>query len=151
MRLPIALITLLTAGAVMAQTAAPKHEAAIRDHARFNMVQRLTAGLNLTVEQQNQVKAILDQSREQRKALQPKLREEHSALREAVKSDSEAKIDQITKEYAQVNAEAAAMHQKTMAKIYAVLTPEQKAKFDQRFEQGAWRNRVHAKGSSNRG
>ena len=152
MKLSIAFATILTAGALLAQTPAPAQEGAANHHAgaRQGMLQRMTKDLNLTADQQSQVKNILQSSREQTKAIQPKLREERSALRDAVKSDSEQKIDQITRQNAELNAEAAAIHAKTMAKIYTVLTPEQKAKFDQRFENGFWRNGHNAK-RSNRG
>jgi Spy/CpxP family protein refolding chaperone len=152
MKSPIAFVTILTAGALMAQTSAPAQEGSANHQGRAlqGMLQRMTKDLNLTADQQNQVKNILQSSREQTKALQPKLREERSALRDAVKTDAEQKIDQITRQNAELNAEASAIHAKTMAKIYTVLTPEQKAKFDQRFENGFWRHRDNAR-RSNRG
>jgi Spy/CpxP family protein refolding chaperone len=94
------------------------------------MLRRLTNRLNLTADQQARVKTIFADSRQQTKTLMPQLREERSALRNAVKSDSESQIDQITTKDAQLNAQIEAVHVKAMAKVYATLTPDQKAKFD---------------------
>jgi len=62
------------------------------------------------------------------------------ALREAVKSGSEQRIDQITQQNAQLDAQMRAIHAKAMAKVYAILTPDQKAKFDQMSEHRAVRH-----------
>jgi len=158
MKLPISLLatTLMAGGALMAQTPAPaqtpvtpKHEEhANRGPRSERFVARLTKRLGLTSDQQNQVKAIFKESREQAKALAPKLREERMALREAVKSDSVQKIDQITQQNAQLNAQREAIHAKAMAKVYGILTPDQKAKFDQMSEHRAVRHEHRAANSS---
>ena len=123
------------AGGLMAQTtapapSAPKNHATAANRSGW-MVRRLTQRLNLTADQQAKVKAIFADSRQQAKALAPQLREERSALKAAVKSDSESQIDQITAKNAQLNSQIEALHVKAMAKVYATLTPDQKAKFDQ--------------------
>lgn len=100
------------------------------------MVNRLTARLNLTPAQQMRVKGILADSRLENKALAPKLRDERMALHNAIKSDSLAQIDQITQQNVDINAKAEANHLKTIAKIYSILTPDQKAKFDWGFDRG---------------
>ena len=95
------------------------------------MMQRLSSRLNLTADQQTQAKAIFQQSRAQMKTLAPKLREERQAISAAVKSDNEQQIDQVLNQDAQLNAQARAIHAKAMAKFYQLLTPDQKARFDQ--------------------
>jgi Spy/CpxP family protein refolding chaperone len=95
----------------------------------------LTAGLNLTPDQQKQVRDIFGQSRPQMKALAPKFREERAAMAGAVKSDSENQIDQVAQQQAQLRAQMEAIHAKTLAKFYAILTPDQKAKVDQRMNR----------------
>ena len=122
------LLPLFAAGILSAQTApAPHHRAP-----GGQMMQRLSTRLSLTADQQAQAKAIFQQSREQMKALQPKLKEERQAISAAVKSGNEQQIDQLVQQNAPLNAQARAIHTKAMAKFYQILTPEQKAKFDER-------------------
>jgi Spy/CpxP family protein refolding chaperone len=138
MKIPMTVLSIFAAGALMAQTPAPKaapQAKAPGEHARGahreGFMRRMTARLGLTQDQQNQIQAIFKESREHNKDVMAKVKEEHMALREAIKSGSERDIDQITHRNAELNAKVAAMHAKTMAKVYAVLTPDQKAKWDQ--------------------
>ena len=122
------LLAIFAAGILSAQTAAPSY----RHRAPGGqMMQRMSARLNLTADQQQQAKAIFQQSREQMKALAPKLKEERQAVAVAVKADNEKQIDQIFKQDAGLNAQARAIHAKAMAKFYQILTPAQQAKFGQ--------------------
>jgi Spy/CpxP family protein refolding chaperone len=131
MKLGTFFLPLLVAGALSAQPAGP--------HTRQPMMQRLTASLNLTADQQAQAKSIFQGARQQTKAMAPQLRQEHQALSAAIKSDNEAQIDQLSQQDAQINAQARAIHAKAMAKFYSILTPDQKAKFDQRGHRNASR------------
>jgi Spy/CpxP family protein refolding chaperone len=127
------------AGALMAQKTVPAPSAS-NDHTAADhtaavsrsdrRVQRLAKRLDLTADQQTRVKAIFADSKQQVKALAPRLREERAALRAAVRSDSESQIDRITQQNAQLTAQVEAVHVKTMAKVYVMLTPAQQAKFD---------------------
>ena len=131
------LLPLFAAGILSAQPAAPPQA-----HHRApggQMMQRLSTRLNLTADQQQQAKAIFQQSRQQMKALAPKLKEERQSVAAAVKSDNEPQIDQVLQQNAPLNAQARAIHAKAMAKFYQLLTPDQKAKFD----QGRSRMRMH--------
>jgi Spy/CpxP family protein refolding chaperone len=96
---------------------------------------RLTAGLNLTADQHKQVRQIFGQSRTEMKTLMPKFREDRAALAGAVKSDSEEQIDKVAQQDAQLRAQMEAIHAKTLAKFYSILTPDQKAKVDQRMNR----------------
>src|SRR5215475_5482471 len=120
---------LLSTQAVSAQTT----QTAPKSHHRVGrpMLQRLTAQLSLTADQQSQAKAIFQQSREQMKTIAPQLHEQRQAMANAVKSGNEAQIDQVTQQNVPLNAQARAIHAKAMAKFYQILTPDQKAKFDQ--------------------
>jgi Spy/CpxP family protein refolding chaperone len=145
-KIPITALGALAAGVMAAQTPAPAPQApnAAQNQAgahrlgvsngQDRMLRRMTTRFNLTPDQQVQVKAILKDAREQNKGLNAKVREERMALHQAVKVDSVQQIDQITQQNAKLNAQVAASHLKTVAKIYATLTPDQKAKFDQRFD-----------------
>ena len=141
MKLPIFALAVLTAGAMMGQAPAPQQQNSAQSPAGVHrnaggrqraMLRRLTMRLNLTPDQQERVKGILKESRNQSRTLAAKVREEHQALASAVRSDSEQQIDQITQQNAQLNSQMEAMHLKQMAKVYAILTPDQKAKFDHR-------------------
>jgi Spy/CpxP family protein refolding chaperone len=119
-----------------AQTPTPAQNQAKSHHrVRQDMVQRLARRFNLTPDQQTKARQLFAKSREEMKALGPKLREERQAMRAAIKADNEQQIDQMTRQNAQLNAQARAIHAKTMAKFYQMLTPDQKAKFDQGRER----------------
>ncbi len=122
------LLPLFAAGILSAQTAPTPHHRVPGGQ----MMQRLSTRLNLTADQQQQAKAIFQQSREQMKSLRPQLQQERQAISAAVKAGNEQQIDQILQQNAQLNAQARAIHAKAMAKFYQILTPDQKTKFDQR-------------------
>ena len=127
----------------------PQHA---QHHPRQMMMQKLTADLKLTPDQQAKAKQIFAQSREQRKALAPKLREERGAVINAIKSDNVPQIDRAIRQNSQVNAQAAEIHARAMAQFYAILTPDQKAKMDQkldRFMRPAAARHGHAARESN--
>lgn len=142
MKFGLFLPAVLAAGMAMAQTTPPANtqpntssKTGQTEHNRPTMMQRLTADLNLTPQQQTQAKQIFDQSREQRRALGPKLREEREAMINAIKTNNVREIDRLTQSNSQLNAQAAGIHAKAMAKFYAILTPEQKTKMDQKLDR----------------
>ncbi len=153
-KFPIIALGILTSGAMLAQKTLPPEPAASSQQAagqqqtpahsqprqsarnwQDRMLARMTTRLNLTADQQTQVKGILKQAREENRTLAPKFREERMALDAAVKSDSLSQIDQITQQNVNLNSKMEANHLKTVAKIYAILTPDQQAKFDQHFDR----------------
>jgi len=116
------------------QAPAPSKSTSMRPHYRMiggPMVHRLTRELNLTPDQQTQARKIFEQARQQAQSLNPALRGQRQALSAAIKSDNESQIDRITLQGAQINARDRAIHAKAMAKLYSILSPDQKAKFDQ--------------------
>jgi Spy/CpxP family protein refolding chaperone len=137
MKIPLTFLTILLAGALYAQQPAPSGgnpPTTTRQHSaarRSDYTARLTRELNLTPDQQMKVKAIFADARQRREALAPKMREEHAALKTAVQKGDDREIDRIVHQNAQLNADVRALHVKAMAKVYALLTPEQKTKFDQ--------------------
>ena len=132
MKLGSFLLPFLAAGILSAQTAAPAPHH--RAPGGQNM-QRLSARLNLTADQQTQAKAIFQASRQEMKSLRPQLQSARQAMSAAVKAGNEQQIDQLTQQNAQLNAQARAIHAKAMAKFYQILTPDQKTKFDQRGQR----------------
>lgn len=93
--------------------------------------------LNLTDAQQAQIKDIMERQKPQREARWKELRESHQALREAARSDSydAARVQQLASRQAQLNAEMMVQRIETMRQVYALLTPEQKQKWDAKGEQ----------------
>jgi Spy/CpxP family protein refolding chaperone len=99
-----------------------------------NLEQRLTQRLSLTAEQQNKVHTILAErdviakgSREQAQAL-------NTSLTAAVKAGNEDQIDRISQDIANLHQKQVALHGKSMAKIYAALSPAQQAKVGPNLE-----------------
>jgi len=145
MKIPMIALATLTAGFMAAQAPPPQQPSTAQNgpsaHRRAGasrqgqMLQRMTAMLHLTPDQQGRAKAILRDSQEQAKALAAKVHEERGALAAAVKSDSEGQIDQITQQNARLNSQMEAIHLKAIAKVYSILTPDQKARLDARIDR----------------
>ena len=137
MKIPLTFLTILLAGALYAQQPAPSGgnpPTTTRQQSPAGRsgyaARHLTRALNLTPDQQTKVKAIFADARQRREALAPKMREEHAALKTAVQKGDDREIDRILHQNAQLNADVRALHVKAMAKVYALLTPDQKTKFD---------------------
>ena len=130
----------LIASTAMAQTPAPAQpgpstaqSTQMKSHRRAMggpQLGRLTRQLNLTVDQQNQARSIFQAARAQAKSAAPQVRAERQQMSDAIKSGNEAQIDRLTQQNAQLNSINRANHAKAMAKFYAILTPDQKTKFD---------------------
>ncbi len=113
-----------------------------------NFEQRLTQRLSLTAEQQNKVHTIIAErevigkgSREQMQAL-------NTSLTAAVKAGNEDQIDKISQDIANLHQKQVSLRGKSMAKIYAALTPAQQAKVGPNLEmlmgRPRFRTRAHA-------
>jgi len=107
------------------------------------MMQRLSEHLNLTPDQRQQVRAMFRDASAQTKPLRARLREERTSLAVAIKAGSEKQIDEITSQNADAVAKLQAIHAKTMAKVYTILTPDQKAKFDMVYSRHTHAKRTH--------
>ena len=134
MKFGLFLPAILAAGMLAAQSTPPAKTQTHEHHQPGVMMQRLTADLNLTAQQQAKAKTIFDQSWQQRKALAPKLKEERGAILNAIESDNVPQIDKLIQANTQLNAQAAEIHAKAMAQFYALLNPAQKVKMNQRLQ-----------------
>jgi Spy/CpxP family protein refolding chaperone len=132
-------LSLFVAGMLSAQTVPATHARAANSR-----MQRLTAQLNLTPDQQTQAKAIFQDSRQQAQALMPQLKQEREAMASAVKSGDEAQIDQLSQQNSQLNAQVRAIHAKARARFYALLSPAQKVTYDQNMKSRAAHMRKRA-------
>lgn len=122
-------LSLMTAGVLLAQPPAPQFgRGRGPGPGPRSFESRLTQNLGLSAEQQNKVHTIMAESRLSMQGPQQKMQTLQASLTDAIKAGDEAKIDQITQEMGSVHQQNAALHAKTMAKIYATLTPDQKMK-----------------------
>lgn len=123
----------LAGGLIFAQHAGqnPAGPAARRGH----FIQRVVNDLNLTPDQQAQAKQIMAGARQEAAPLRQQMKQNRQALAAAIRSGSDAQIDQITKAEAPVMAQLAAIRAHAFEKIYATLTPEQKTKADNMRQQ----------------
>jgi Spy/CpxP family protein refolding chaperone len=129
-----ALAAALATGLSVAQTQQQPTQQRNGEHRgrRGGMLDRLATRLNLTEAQKEQAKAEFQNAREQSQPLMAQLKETHQALADAVKTGkTEVEIDQIAGRQGDLMGELAAIRTKAMAKVYATLTPEQRAQADQ--------------------
>ena len=113
-----------------------------------NMHQRLMQELALSPAQKAQAKQIFQQVRTADQPIRAQLRDSRQALAAAIKSDDTAQIRQITQARASLIAKVMTSRSEAMAKFYATLTPEQKAKADQihqRMEQRIQQRRAQVR------
>lgn len=92
-------------------------------------IERLAQRLDLTDEQQAQVKEIKDASWEKHQALREKMQNNREAMREAIESDNTASIRSLADQKGDLIAEMSVLRANDRSKIKAVLTPEQQEEF----------------------
>jgi Spy/CpxP family protein refolding chaperone len=89
------------------------------------------AYLNLDAGQQASVKTILSDQQTASNALRTNLDRAHSALSAATKANSaDSEIDRLSANLGAVIAQTTAVQAKAYARFYALLSPDQKQKFD---------------------
>ncbi len=127
-------LTLLAATALMAQPPRPHFQGNQARGPRKDFETRLAQNLGLSAEQQNKVHTIMAESRLNMKDNRQQMQGLHASLTEAIKAGDEAKIDKITQDIGALHQQETANHAKTMAKIYATLTADQKTKVGPNLE-----------------
>ncbi len=80
------------------------------------------------------------QARKDAQPIQDKLQQNRQALSAAVKANDTAQIDALSKTQGELRGQMRAVHGEARAKIYADLTPDQKAKMGQVRSHRAKRN-----------
>lgn len=128
-------IALAVPVSALAQASAPAPEPRVREGAPI--VMHMLRGLDLTENQRTQIKALADSQREPMRAGMQKVREARRALRELAMSDKydAAAASAKAEEMARADAELARLSTENMQKIFALLTPEQKARLKARMAQ----------------
>lgn len=94
---------------------------------------RLARDLNLTEAQQSELKAFMDAQRATMDALRKKMDAERGQLDAATASGQfdEAQVRSLAAQQAQTHADLLVEQKRIEAKIYSLLTPEQRARFEQ--------------------
>ena len=91
----------------------------------------LAERLSLTDTQKQQAKAVFDTAQQANQALRDQIRQAHDALTTAAKAGrSDAEISVLGTNLGNLQGQAAANDAKALAKFYALLTPDQKTKYD---------------------
>jgi len=127
-------VAALASGMMFAQTPAPSNPQPPAQHRQWNrgqMFDRLATRLNLTDDQKQQAKSILQSSHESIKPVAQQLRQDRQALRQAVTTGNNAEIDRLSADVGNLTGQMTAARTKAFAKIYALLTPDQRTKADQ--------------------
>jgi len=124
----------LAAGMLFAQTQGTQpgmkpHRGAM---ARGGMIEHLANYLSLTPDQKAQAKTIFQEARQSSQSIREQLKQNRQALADAVKTaKGDAAIDSLAATQGTLNGQLVAIHTKAMAKMYSLLTPEQRQKADQ--------------------
>ena len=119
-------VAALAAGMVFAQ-ALPKAVARPRALVR----QRIAQALNLTDAQKQQAQAIIQQTRQTVQPLRQQAKQHRQALMAAIKAGKgDVEIHQLALTQGNLAGQLVAARAEALAKFYATLTPEQRAKAD---------------------
>jgi Spy/CpxP family protein refolding chaperone len=133
-----AAVTALAAGMAVAQAPdAATPPAAKRvpfTHPLFGR-QQLMQALNLTTAQRQQADSIFGEVRQKAQPIWQEMRQNREALHAAVKANNTAEIERLSSRQGELHGKALAIRSEAMAKFYAILTPEQRTKWDQIHQQ----------------
>src|ERR1035438_10015169 len=132
----LAMAAALVTGLALAQTPASSTPASPAGKAkaktvRGNIRHRMVKALALTPTQKQQAKALFQQTRKANEPLRAQLKQNRQALSAAVKANDVGQIRQLTQVQGTLQGQLMAARSEAMAKFYAGLTSEQKAKADQ--------------------
>ncbi len=103
-----------------------------------DMIEHIATMLNLSDDQKTQIKAIHEAARAATEPTMKKLGELHDQLEAATANGQfdEAKVRAIANAQAQLQADLTVEHERAKAKMYSVLTPEQRVKADEMHKHG---------------
>jgi Spy/CpxP family protein refolding chaperone len=132
-------LSLFAAGLLSAQPPAPRAhfgqgQGAPGQGHRLTFEQRLTQTLGLSPTQQNTVHTAMLESHVLGQGMQQKMQAAHQTLAAAVKAGNEDQIEKASSDIATLHQQQTSIHAKTMSKIYASLTADQKTKVGPNLE-----------------
>ena len=131
----------LASGMMFAQAPAPpvqpQSPAQRWQHRRGRMFDRMATKLNLTDNQKQQAHSIMQSAGESAQPITQQLKQNRQTLREAIKAGKpDADIDQLAATTGNLTGQVTIIRTKAFAKVYALLTPEQRTKADQLTGRG---------------
>ena len=122
----------MTAGLAVVPLAAQSHGGRGGGHMGGDfMGRRAAAALNLTDTQKQFAKDLRQQNQERVQAITQQLRENRQAMQEAVKANNLSQIQTLASQHGNLSGQLTAIHAESMARFWAQLTPEQKAKAEE--------------------
>jgi protein CpxP len=100
-------------------------------HGGGHFMHKMTKQLELSEDQQQQLTVLHEENKPQMQAQHEALRENHKKMHELIASGgyTEEKASQLAEQEGAITAEMARLRAAHMAKLYALLTPEQQKKF----------------------
>ncbi len=93
-------------------------------------VEQLTTLLGLTTAQQAQATAIFTNALTASQTVQSSMHTDRDSLAAAIKANNTATIDQVSAAIGTLQGQLTAINAKADAAFYAILTPDQQAKYD---------------------
>jgi len=119
------MVAALAAGAVLAQTGQGKLALGA------NLRQRVIKNLNLTDAQKAQAKTIFQDAKAAAALVRPQLQASRQAMATAIKAGDANSISALAAEMGKSQVQLTVIRSTAMAKLYAILTPDQQTKLDQ--------------------
>jgi protein CpxP len=101
------------------------------------MLEHMSRALNLTDEQKQQVKGIMDSVESTASGIHAKLEEVHKQLGAATANGQfdETQVRTLANQQAQLEADMTVEHFRAMSKVFGILTPEQRTKAEELHKQ----------------
>ncbi len=102
-----------------------------RWHEGGHLMHKMTKQLDLSEDQQQQLEVLHEQDKPRMQAQHEALRDNHEKMHELISSGgyTQDKASQLAEQEGNITAEMARLRAAHMAKLYALLTPEQQKKF----------------------
>jgi Spy/CpxP family protein refolding chaperone len=119
------MVAALAAGAVIAQTGTGKLALGA------GLRQRIIKNLNLSADQKTQAKAIFQAAKQAGAPIRTQLQANRQAMVAAIKAGDAAQIQSLATAGGALQGQLMANRASAMAKLYAMLTPDQQTKLDQ--------------------
>lgn len=109
------------------------------------MIEHMARVLGLSEDQKTQIKALMDGIQSAEEARHQKMEELRKQL-DAITANGqfdEAKVREVANQQAQIHAEQIVEHQRMKAKVFSLLTPEQRVKAEEMHKRGGGEYRRH--------
>ena len=102
-----------------------------------DMLEHMSRALNLTAEQKQQAKAIMDSVESTASGIHAKLDDVHKQLEAATANGQfdETQVRALANQQAQLEADMKVEHFRAISKVFAILTPEQRVKAEELHKQ----------------